>query len=118
MRRYSPEKTRVVREHVKEFYQEGYARPSSSPYSAKPVIVPKNEWKCATGYFESLLSDSSTSELYLSLSVLYSGWSSRVLGNSTGHSNSPTTFQRNIDRTLCECIDTGYCSAFDEDILF
>ncbi|PVU98381.1 hypothetical protein BB560_005679 [Smittium megazygosporum] len=31
MRRYSPEETRVLREHVKELYQAGYARPSTSP---------------------------------------------------------------------------------------
>ncbi|OMJ14297.1 Transposon Ty3-I Gag-Pol polyprotein, partial [Smittium culicis] len=41
MRRYSPEETRILREHIKELYQAGYARPSFSPYSANPVIVPK-----------------------------------------------------------------------------
>ncbi|OMJ18835.1 Retrovirus-related Pol polyprotein from transposon [Smittium culicis] len=41
MRRYSPEEARVLREHVKELYEAGYARPSTSPYSANPLIVPK-----------------------------------------------------------------------------
>ncbi|OMJ12783.1 Retrovirus-related Pol polyprotein from transposon [Smittium culicis] len=41
MRRYSPEEARVLREHVKELYEAGYARPSKSPYSANPLIVPK-----------------------------------------------------------------------------
>ncbi|OMJ11678.1 Retrovirus-related Pol polyprotein from transposon opus, partial [Smittium culicis] len=41
IRHYSPEESRVLKEHVKELYQSGYARPSSSPYSANPLIVPK-----------------------------------------------------------------------------
>ncbi|OMJ24854.1 hypothetical protein AYI69_g4498 [Smittium culicis] len=41
MRRYSPEETRVLVEHVKELYKSGYARPSKSPYSVNPLIVPK-----------------------------------------------------------------------------
>ncbi|OMJ10459.1 hypothetical protein AYI70_g10319 [Smittium culicis] len=43
MRRYSPEETRTLREHIKELYQAGYARPSVSPYSANPFIVPKSD---------------------------------------------------------------------------
>ncbi|OMJ11620.1 hypothetical protein AYI70_g9604 [Smittium culicis] len=43
MRRYSPEETRTLRKHIKELYQAGYARPSVSPYSANPVIVPKSD---------------------------------------------------------------------------
>ncbi|OMJ19860.1 Retrovirus-related Pol polyprotein from transposon [Smittium culicis] len=43
MRRYSPEETRFLTEHVKELNNSGYARPSISPYSAKPLIVPKSD---------------------------------------------------------------------------
>ncbi|OLY85486.1 hypothetical protein AYI68_g317 [Smittium mucronatum] len=43
MRRYSPEEKIILRNHIKELYQAGYARPSSSPYSANPVIVPKSD---------------------------------------------------------------------------
>ncbi|OLY85147.1 Transposon Tf2-8 polyprotein [Smittium mucronatum] len=35
--------TEILKEHIKELYQSGYARPSSSPYSANPLIVPKSD---------------------------------------------------------------------------
>ncbi|OMJ24159.1 Retrovirus-related Pol polyprotein from transposon [Smittium culicis] len=41
MRRYSPLEIRILIDHVKELYKSGYARPSKSPYSANPLIVPK-----------------------------------------------------------------------------
>ncbi|OLY78414.1 Transposon Ty3-G Gag-Pol polyprotein [Smittium mucronatum] len=42
-RRYSPEETRLLCEHIKELYQAGYFRPSSSPYSDNPAIEPKTD---------------------------------------------------------------------------
>ncbi|PVU86780.1 hypothetical protein BB561_006557 [Smittium simulii] len=49
MRQYSPEETRVLREHVKKLYEAGYARPLTLPYSANPLIVPKADYASNVG---------------------------------------------------------------------
>ncbi|OMJ26997.1 Pol polyprotein [Smittium culicis] len=154
MRRYSPEETRILKEHIKELYQAGYARPSSSPYSSNPVIVPKtdgssrvvinfrplNKITIRDEYplprIDVILNQLFGCCFYTKLDILKAFYQIPLHPNSIeasefstpdghheflimpqGMSNSPATFQRNIDRTLRECIDAGYCAAFADDIL-
>ncbi|PVU90031.1 hypothetical protein BB561_005058 [Smittium simulii] len=95
IRRYSLLEVKILKERIKELYQSGYARPSIPPYSANPLIVPKAD---ASAF--------STSDRHHEFLVM-----------PQGMSNSSATFQRNIDCTLRECIDGGYCAAFADDIL-
>ncbi|PVV02724.1 hypothetical protein BB560_002817 [Smittium megazygosporum] len=65
IRRYSPKEARVLREHVNELYQAGYACPSTSPYSANSRVEPKSAvWMLLlleTRHFKSILSDPTAS---------------------------------------------------------
>ncbi|OMJ22103.1 Retrovirus-related Pol polyprotein from transposon [Smittium culicis] len=154
MRRYSPEETRTLREHVQELYKAGYARPSTSPYSANPLIVPKadgtprvvinfrplNKVTIRDEYplprIDVILNQLFGCRFYSKLDVMKAFYQIPLHSDSIeasafstpdghheflvmpqGMSNSPATFQRNIDRTLRECIDDGYCVAFADDIL-
>ncbi|OMJ08738.1 Transposon Tf2-9 polyprotein [Smittium culicis] len=154
MRRYSPEETRILREHVQELYKAGYARPSTSTYSANPLIVPKadgtprvvinfrplNKITIRDEYplprIDIILNQLFGCKYYSKLDVLKAFYQIPLHSDSVeasafstpdghheflvmpqGMSNSPATYQRNIDRTLRECIDSGYCAAFADDIL-
>ncbi|OMJ17350.1 Retrovirus-related Pol polyprotein from transposon opus, partial [Smittium culicis] len=154
MRRYSPEETRTLREHVQELYKAGYARPSTSPYSANPLIVPKadgtprvvinfrplNKVTIRDEYplprIDIILNQLFGCRFYSKLDVLKAFYQIPLHADSVeasafstpdghheflvmpqGMSNSPATFQRNIDRTLRQCIGSGYCAAFADDIL-
>ncbi|OLY78292.1 Retrovirus-related Pol polyprotein from transposon 297 [Smittium mucronatum] len=154
MQRYSSEETRVLQEHLKELYQAVYARQSTSPCSANPLIVPKvdgtprvvinfrllNKITIRDEYpfprIDIILNQLFGCRIHSKLDVfkpfhqipLHSA-SVEVSDLSTpegrhelliilqGMSNSPAMFQKKIDRTLSEMIDSGYCAAFADDIL-
>ncbi|OMJ26127.1 Retrovirus-related Pol polyprotein from transposon [Smittium culicis] len=138
----------------KELYEAGYARPSTSHYSANPLIVPKADGTPRVVINFSPLNiitirdeyplpriDVMLNQLfgccfYSKFDVLKAFYQiplhpdsveASAFSNPDGHheflvmpqgmSNSPATFQRNIDRTLRECIDGDYCAAFADDIL-